>query len=72
MESSFQKNKRGRETRGCESLRECAGERGPALEARAVPAGLTGREQERGAVCKCVGPPGRAYRSLSEVWALQV
>lgn len=27
MESSFQKNKRGRETRGCESRGECAGER---------------------------------------------
>ena len=27
-EQSFQKNKRGRETRGCESRRECAGELG--------------------------------------------
>lgn len=27
-EQSFQKNKRGRETRGCESRRECAGEVG--------------------------------------------
>ena len=37
--SSFQKNKRGRETRGCESRPECAGELGT-VYARHVCLGL--------------------------------